>query len=127
VVLGGIWVSPEYAASAGTPAIYGAHPGPGPHYCPATPVRPQEFYAQQATAMTVPPLHQHQLRPVVNTVSVAGYKNRTGSPQAEVRSGGDQSESIEEEGEERDEDEEEDVAPVPEANVAGGAEVALKF
>ncbi|KAJ4752286.1 Two-component response regulator [Rhynchospora pubera] len=128
VVLGGIWVPPEYATSAATPTIYGAHPGPPPHYCPAAPVGPQEFYASQATAVAVPPLHQqHHLRQGINAVSVAGYKNRTGSPEAEVRSGGDRSESIEEEGEERDEDEEDDVAPVPDTNGTGNSEVALKF
>jgi hypothetical protein len=126
VVLGGIWVPPDYAAS-GTPAIYGARPGPGPHYCPVATMRPQEFYAQQATPMVVPPVHQHHLTPVVNTVSVAGYKNRTRPPEAEVRSGGDRSESIEEDGEDRDEDEEDDLAPVPETNGTGGSEVALKF
>lgn len=72
-------------------------------------------------------MHQHHLRPGVNTVSVAGYKNCTGSPEVEVRSGGDRSESIEEEGEERDEDEEDDVTPVPDTNGTGGAEVELKF
>lgn len=77
--------------------------------------------------MAVPPVHQHHFRPGVNAVSVAGYKNHTGSPEAEVRGGGDQSESIEEEGEERDEDEEDDVAPLPETNSTGGGEVALKF
>lgn len=72
-------------------------------------------------------MHQHHLRHGVNAVAVAGFKNRTGSPAAEVRSGGDRSESIEEEGEERDEDEEDDVAPVQETNGASGSDVALKF
>ncbi|KAK8597847.1 hypothetical protein V6N13_095243 [Hibiscus sabdariffa] len=74
VVLGGIWVPPEYATAAsvthgGAPALYEAHhhhpvaPHAPPHFC-ASPV-PQEFYtAAAAGAVTPGPASQllhHQL------------------------------------------------------------------
>ncbi|XP_041009263.1 LOW QUALITY PROTEIN: myb family transcription factor EFM-like [Juglans microcarpa x Juglans regia] len=62
VVLGGIWMPPEYATAAaaaahtGASALYGAHPASHaqPHYC--GPGLPQEFYAAPP-----PPPHGHQL------------------------------------------------------------------
>ncbi|XP_009381136.3 transcription factor NIGTH1-like isoform X1 [Musa acuminata AAA Group] len=104
VVLGGIWVPPEYATSAG-PAMYGAH---------AAPV-PREFYSP------VPHHHYHHLHypPLgLGASTPAASRGRTAdSPEPEVRSGGERSESIEEEEEEvrkRDEEEEEEEAPASE-------------
>jgi hypothetical protein len=98
VVLGGIWVPPEYATAAhtGAQALYGAHATPHAptHYC-AQPV-PQEYYA---AAPPVPPqphhqLHHHtlhhQLHHVYNATSHAHS-----SPESDVRGTGDRSESIE--------------------------------
>ncbi|WOL14110.1 hypothetical protein Cni_G22890 [Canna indica] len=105
VVLGGIWVPSEYATSAAAgPAIYGAHAASA-HYCAAAPV-PQEFYPP----MPQPLQQHHHLHPPLHRGAEA-YKGRAaGSPESEVRSGGERSESIEEddEGEERDEEEEEE-------------------
>ncbi|MED6217329.1 hypothetical protein PIB30_016733 [Stylosanthes scabra] len=93
VVLGGIWVPPEYATAAGAPAaIYGAHhPGshaPPPHYCAATPM-PQEFYtAAPPQPLLPPPPPPHQL----HMYKAAGQSR---SPESEVGGGGERSESIE--------------------------------
>lgn len=99
VVLGGIWVPPEYATAAaahsGASALYGAHPGSHapPHYC-ASPV-PQDYYG---AAPPPPPTHHqlhhhntlhHQLH-VYKTTSQAHS-----SPESDVRGTGDRSESIE--------------------------------
>ncbi|KAG1335527.1 putative transcription factor NIGTH1 [Cocos nucifera] len=116
VVLGSIWVPPEYATSAAGagPAIYGAHAAQA-HYCPQP--LPQELYAAPP-----PPHHHHHhhhLHPPLHrstaaTAAASAYKNRLGSPESEVRSGGERSESIEEEeeGEEREEEEEEEEEDV---------------
>ncbi|KAJ6827231.1 uncharacterized protein M6B38_368950 [Iris pallida] len=76
VVLGGIWVPPEYAAAAaaGT-AIYGAHPQA--HYAV-----PHEFYSAQPPAAhhVVPHPHLHR--------SIPAYKAAIRSPESEIRSGG---------------------------------------
>ncbi|KAL4563969.1 hypothetical protein LXL04_028018 [Taraxacum kok-saghyz] len=53
VVLGGIWVPPEYASAAGAQTLYTTHPNAthsNPHYC-----TPQEFYPGSA----LPPHHNH--------------------------------------------------------------------
>ncbi|KAK5817119.1 myb family transcription factor EFM-like [Gossypium arboreum] len=95
VVLGGIWVPPEYATAAhsGGPAMYGAHhhhhpavPHAPPHFC-ASPV-PQEFYTTAATPALPPPHHtfHHQLHNMYNARN---------SPEPDVREAGDRSESIE--------------------------------
>lgn len=97
VVLGGIWVPPEYATSAAAPAIYGAHTGAA-HYCTATPI-PQEFYSTVAPAQQ----HHHQLHPQLK------LPRQPTSPESEARSSGERSESMveeEEEGESEEEDEE---------------------
>lgn len=68
VVLGGIWVPPEYATAAaaaahsGSPTLYGTHSTSHvapPHYCAATPM-PQEFY-NSAPPLSLPrtPHHHH--------------------------------------------------------------------
>ncbi|KAM0933388.1 putative transcription factor MYB-HB-like family [Dioscorea sansibarensis] len=110
VVLGGIWVPPEYATTAAAgPGIYGAHPVPT-HYC-APPVA-QEFYSP-ATAAAVAAVqhhhHHHQQRhqhvqqlPPRNVGS--SYKGRVAeSPESDMRSGGERSDSIGEGGEEEEE------------------------
>ncbi|KAE9601851.1 putative transcription factor MYB-HB-like family [Lupinus albus] len=85
VVLGGIWVPPEYA-TAGAPTLYGAHPNS----------LPQEFYTaappQQLLPQPPPPHqsalhHHHQLMHVYKT---APQKQRL--PEYDVQGG---SESIE--------------------------------
>ncbi|XP_058075692.1 myb family transcription factor EFM [Magnolia sinica] len=89
VVLGGIWVQPEYAAAHGAPpAIYGAHPAThaSTHYC--TPPVPQEFYP-------APPhhaMHHHY------TAYNRGSSQTHSSPETDGRGAGERSESIEEEG-----------------------------
>ncbi|KAI9117662.1 hypothetical protein K1719_011828 [Acacia pycnantha] len=98
VVLGGIWVPPEYAAAAahtGAPAIYSPHPtshAPPPHYCSATPVH-QEFYAAAAAPQSAPPHYQTLLHHHLQM-----YKTNSShqdSPASEMRGGGERSESIE--------------------------------
>lgn len=86
VVLGGIWVPPEYAtAHGGTPAIY-HHPTTHapPHFCAAA--APQEFYTNSASVSVpapLPPSHHHH--------GIHVYKGSSQSPE----SGGERSESIE--------------------------------
>lgn len=88
VVLGGIWVPPEYAAAAahgGPTTLYAGHPAShaSPRYC-SQPVA-QDFYPAQ--------LHQnfqHQLH-VYNKASSQTHS----SPESDVRPAGDRSESIE--------------------------------
>ncbi|XP_027339097.1 myb family transcription factor EFM-like [Abrus precatorius] len=89
VVLGGIWVPPEYANTGGS-AIYATHPtshAPPPHYCAATPV-PQEFYSATPSPSLLPLPPHHHLH-MYKTVPQIGC-----SPESDVR-GGDCSESIE--------------------------------
>lgn len=98
VVLGGIWVPPEYATAAaahsGASALYGAHPGSHapPHYC-ASPV-PQDYYGAPPPA---PPTH-HQLHHHTLHHQLHVYKTTSqahSSPESDVRGTGDRSESIE--------------------------------
>ncbi|XP_073000255.1 myb family transcription factor EFM-like isoform X3 [Typha latifolia] len=101
VVLGGIWVPPEYATSASAgaaPAIYGAHPY-GPHH---------HFY---------PALHRN-----------GSHKGRIGSPESEMRSGGERSEIVEEEEEEeREEEDEEKAEEKAKAEMGNGGEVSINL
>lgn len=102
VVLGSIWVPPEYATAAaaaahgGAPtALYGPHPTThaSAHYC-ATPV-PQEFYPAQ-TPPPQPPHHQLHHHPLHNQLHVYKPPSQTqSSPESDVRGNGDRSESIE--------------------------------
>ncbi|KAK9026871.1 hypothetical protein V6N11_066730 [Hibiscus sabdariffa] len=87
VVLGGIWVPPEYATAAhsGGTALYGAHHAP-PHFC-APPMR-QEFYSA-AAALPPPQLH-HQYHNMSNAATRA-----RSSPEPDIREAGDRSESTE--------------------------------
>ncbi|XP_027368917.1 myb family transcription factor EFM [Abrus precatorius] len=100
VVLGGIWVPPEYATAAAahtaTPTLYGAHPtshAPPPHYCAATPV-PQEFYtaAPQQPLLPPPPPHHNALHHL--HMYKAAHHGHS-SPESDVPGGGNRSESIE--------------------------------
>ncbi|KAJ0751868.1 putative transcription factor MYB-HB-like family [Helianthus annuus] len=57
VVLGGIWVPPEYATAAGAQTLYTTHPNAthnNPHYC-----TPQEFYPSPVLPPPQPLLHHH--------------------------------------------------------------------
>ncbi|RDX70020.1 Myb family transcription factor EFM, partial [Mucuna pruriens] len=98
VVLGGIWVPPEYATAAahsGAPTLYGAHPTshPPPHYCAATPV-PQEFYtAAPAQPLLPPPPSHHNVLHHLHMYKAAARGH--GSPESDVPGGGERSESIE--------------------------------
>ncbi|KAK9101864.1 hypothetical protein Sjap_019118 [Stephania japonica] len=103
VVLGSIWVPPEYATAAAAhttapAAIYGAHPASlaSTHYC-APPV-PQEFYP----APPVP--HHHLHRPIHHHPHphhhlYKAFSHAQSSPESEVRGiEGERSESIEDDG-----------------------------
>ncbi|KAJ6816782.1 uncharacterized protein M6B38_415770 [Iris pallida] len=146
VVLGGIWVPPEYAAAAAGSAIYGAHPQA--HYA-----IPHDFYSPAPVPQSHHP-HPHLHRSVPTYKAAAASIH---SPESEPKSGGgggggDWSESIQEEeedddeghGREEDEEEEEEEhrdgidakvmgeekpALVPSNNINGGSssDVALKF
>lgn len=103
VVLGGIWVPPEYATAAahgGAPAgLYSPHPASHapPHYC-ASPV-PQDFYASPAPGPAQPmPHHHHQLHHHALHHQLHVYKATSqtqSSPESDLRGAGDRSESIE--------------------------------
>ncbi|XP_023546220.1 myb family transcription factor EFM-like isoform X4 [Cucurbita pepo subsp. pepo] len=82
VVLGGIWVPPDYAAHGGAPALYGPHPTT---YC-GPPVN-QDFY---------PPLphHQHMLQMYKGAATAQPQI----SPHSDEGGNGDRSESIEDGG-----------------------------
>lgn len=88
VVLGGIWVPPEYASAGGaTPAIYGAASHAPSHYCASTPM-PQDFYSSTQPAHHSVLHHHHHHHPQLHV-----YKpSSQGSPESGVRHG---SESIE--------------------------------
>lgn len=99
VVLGGIWVPPEYATAAAhsaAPTLYGAHPSshaPPPHYCAATPV-PQEFYtAAPPQPLLPPPPPHHNALHHLHMYKAAPHGH--GSPESDVPGGGERSESIE--------------------------------
>ncbi|XVF88454.1 hypothetical protein PTKIN_Ptkin19aG0052400 [Pterospermum kingtungense] len=108
VVLGGIWVPPEYATAAaaahsGAPTLYGAahhhpapHHAPPPHFC-ASPM-PQEFYTAAAAAPPPPQLqhhHHHALHQQQLQLYKATAQAPHSSPESDVRGGGERSESIE--------------------------------
>nr|KYP55674.1 Two-component response regulator ARR18 [Cajanus cajan] len=99
VVLGGIWVPPEYATAAAhsaAPTLYGAHPSshaPPPHYCAATPV-PQEFYtAAPPQPLLPPPPPHHNALHHLHMYKAAPHGH--GSLESDVPGGGERSESIE--------------------------------
>ncbi|XWS71976.1 hypothetical protein CRYUN_Cryun02cG0001000 [Craigia yunnanensis] len=146
VVLGGIWVTPEYATCAaaahgGAPTLYGAHhpaaPHAAPHFC-ASPV-PQEFYTAAATSAPSPPqLHHHTLHHQLHMYK--GTSQAHSSPESDVRGAGDRYESIEDgksessswKGESGDnggvEDEKKGLAALrEEGEESNGSEITLKF
>ncbi|PIN11162.1 hypothetical protein CDL12_16241 [Handroanthus impetiginosus] len=110
VVLGGIWVPPEYAAAAahGGAPLYGAHPAAAaaathhvsPPFCSPT---PQEMYP--AIAPPPPPpnhqmhhhaIHHHHHHQQVHMYNRPPLTQRNSSPESDVHGGaGDPSESIE--------------------------------
>ncbi|WJX95716.1 hypothetical protein P8452_77001 [Trifolium repens] len=91
VVLGGIWVPPEYATAAhngvGTPTLYGAHPTSHhltlPHYCTAPGQDQYYTTAPPQQQLLPPPHHMHHV-----------YKT-TPHGQGSPETGGDGLESIE--------------------------------
>lgn len=93
VVLGGIWVPPEYATAAhtGGPTLYGAHPPShtSPHYC--GPPVPQDFYG--APAQPHHQLHHHSLHHQLHMYKASPQTQS--SPDSDMRGAGDRSESIE--------------------------------
>ncbi|KAJ9551000.1 hypothetical protein OSB04_015045 [Centaurea solstitialis] len=61
VVLGGIWVPPEYATAAGAQTLYTTHPNgttTNTHYCTSQQLS-QEFYPTPAVLPPPQPLHHH--------------------------------------------------------------------
>ncbi|OWM65990.1 myb family transcription factor EFM [Punica granatum] len=102
VVLGGIWVPPEYATAAaaaahgGSPALYGAHPASHapPHYCTPT-VPAQEYYTSAGPPPSTPhhEIHHHPLHHQIHVYKATSQTHS--SPESGMRGTGDQSESIE--------------------------------
>jgi SHAQKYF class myb-like DNA-binding protein len=142
VVLGGIWVPPEYAAQGAAPAIYGAHPATQPHYSAA--VAAQEYYSSPAavhhlqyhphpTAAMVhhrataapPPPHAYKAAMAGSTSESAGRVSMEGGSVGGSVGGRERSESIEE-GEER-EEEEDDYEEEMAAAKTDGEEAAVKY
>uniref|UniRef100_A0A7N0TAY8 HTH myb-type domain-containing protein n=1 Tax=Kalanchoe fedtschenkoi TaxID=63787 RepID=A0A7N0TAY8_KALFE len=104
VVLGGIWVPPEYAAhhSGATAALYGAapHQAVGPEfYAAAGPHHRQLFHIHQQQQMQMHQIHLQQQQQHHQAVQVYNNKasSRThSSPESDARGAvGDRSESIE--------------------------------
>lgn len=100
VVLGGIWVPPEYAtAHGGTPTLYGTHHHPAAphaptHFCAPPPV-PQEFYSSTSPAAAPPPaLHHPTLHHQLLMYKAASAQTHS-SPESDIRGAADRSESIE--------------------------------
>ncbi|KAK8550236.1 hypothetical protein V6N13_118754 [Hibiscus sabdariffa] len=105
VVLGGIWVPPDYATAAaaahgGAPTLYGAHHTVAshapPHFC-ASPA-PQEFYTTAAAtrpALNPPQLHHHTLQHQLHMYKATSHSQGHSLPEPDVRGGGERSESIE--------------------------------
>lgn len=149
VVLGGIWVPPEYATQAAGQAIYGAHPATQPHYTAAV-AAAQDYYPSPAAvhhlqhhpaaaaaaaamvhraAAAAPPPQQAAYKAVAAMAgSPPGSEGRGSAGGGSVGGGGggrERSESIEEEGEgeereEEDDDDDDDMA----AAKANGEEAA---
>ncbi|KAF8663120.1 hypothetical protein HU200_055720 [Digitaria exilis] len=147
VVLGGIWVPPEYATQAAGQAIYGAHPATQPHYTAAVAAAAaQEYYHQSPTAvhhlqhhhpaaaamvhraaapLPQTPLQQQQQHAAAYKAAMAGSppESSEGRVSAGGGSGRERSESIEDEdeGEERegDDDDEEEEETAAAAKTGG--------
>ncbi|XP_020572599.1 myb family transcription factor EFM-like [Phalaenopsis equestris] len=120
LVLGGIWVPPDYATSAtaaAAPALYGAHPLPA-HYC-HSPHAPHDYY------QSPPP-------PALVAAAAAQFHGqlpppgRNGCAESDQRkSGRERSESIEDG--EREEEEEEEGEEEGKLEVLGGSEVVREL
>lgn len=97
VVLGGIWVPPEYATAAhnGPTALYSPASHAPTHYC-ATPM-PQDFYttAQQPPQSAHHQLHHHTLHHQLHVFRTSTASRTQSSPESDLRGNGDRSESIE--------------------------------
>ncbi|KAK7292084.1 hypothetical protein RIF29_07766 [Crotalaria pallida] len=130
VVLGGIWVPPEYATAAGAPTLYSTHPNshaPPPHYSV-----PQEYYtaAPPPQPLLPPPPppphhnalhHHHQLLQMYKT---AAAPQRQSSPESDVQGG---SESIEDGKSESSSWKGESGENEGERKESNGSEITLKF
>ncbi|TVU21546.1 hypothetical protein EJB05_31187 [Eragrostis curvula] len=148
VVLGGIWVPPEYAQQAGAPAIYGAHPATQPHYTAA--VAAQEYYHQSPAAVhhlqhhpaaaamvhrataAPPPPHAYKAAMVGSPPESEGLGSVGGGNSLGAGgSGRDRSESIDEEGEgedrEEDDDDEEEMGAAKADGDAVAGNGAIKY
>ncbi|CAL5397094.1 unnamed protein product [Camellia sinensis] len=99
VVLGGIWVPPEYATAAAAahggapPTLYGAHPTThgSQHYC--APQMPQEFYSGPPASQPHHQLHQqHALHHQLHIYKASSQSHS--SPESDVRGPGDRTESF---------------------------------
>ncbi|KAH9619821.1 hypothetical protein KSS87_003276 [Heliosperma pusillum] len=95
VVLGGIWVPPEYAAATGGATMYSTHPTSqvSPHYCSS--MVPQDFYP--APPQLPPPLHQHHQNhhQQLHVYKTSSHTQAHSSPESDTQGAGDRSESIE--------------------------------
>lgn len=101
VVLGGIWVPPEYATAAaaahhgGAPTIYGAHPSTHHAASPHYPI-PQEYYsaAMPPQAQAAHQLHHHTLHHQLHMYKPSSPQTHS-SPESDIRGNtGDRSETI---------------------------------
>ncbi|XP_076924647.1 myb family transcription factor EFM-like [Bidens hawaiensis] len=99
VVLGGIWVPPEYASAAGAQTLYTNATHTNPHYC-----TPQEFYSSQVLPPPPPQPHHHHQFGHHNNINhmykqssqpTQSLQESSGQGGATPATGGNPSESIE--------------------------------
>ncbi|KAF5189467.1 Myb family transcription factor efm [Thalictrum thalictroides] len=95
VVLGSIWVPPEYTTAAhggGGPTIYSAHPASlaSTHYC-----APQEFYPAPPTHQLHHTIHHPHPHPHHQPHVYKTSSKTHSSPESDTQGAGDRSESIE--------------------------------
>lgn len=107
VVLGGIWVPPEYAAAAAhggghSAALYGAHPSAithhvSPPFCSPTPPVPQDHIYPAIAPQPNHQLHHHAIHhQQLHLYNKPPITQRNSSPESDIQGGaGDPSESIE--------------------------------
>ncbi|KAL2926381.1 Myb family transcription factor EFM [Bienertia sinuspersici] len=148
VVLGGIWVPPEYATAAaaahgGAPTLYSTHPSTqvSSHYC--SPTVPADFYPQpnhsqpHSQPLHHPSLqhHQHQQQQL-HVYKTASHTQTHSSPESDAQRAGDRSESIEDgksdssswKGESGENEERKNLAALrDEGEESNGSEITLKF
>lgn len=148
VVLGGIWVPPEYASAAaaahgGAPTIYSTHPTTqvSSHYC--SPTVPADFYPQPSPpsqahpqALHHPALQHHHHQQQLHVYKTASHTQTHSSPESDAQRAGDRSESIEDgksdssswKGESGDNEERKKLAAMREdGEESNGSEITLKF